>query len=242
MRSGNFDRSATGKAAAATIVAEAREDAERDGIAIRLPRGGQLPDRCIACNRPGVLLRRRIHQRVVFRPVWVGVLSIGMGLLAALTPISWLFLPVLSAAAAIGFVRTESRLLPIGLCGYHNWRRRLPLYVFLGFFVLLAVCGGIMSGALLARGMTELFFDIALAVGGLGVLVLLGCSILWVATGTPKLSIITVDRDYLWVGGAGAEFLGGLEPAQPRARPLMSNFAQNGPAKVPGAEHVNITA
>ena len=219
-----------------------REHAERDGHTIRLQRDKHLPERCIACNRPTILLRRKFHQRINYRPMWVGLASIALGIIAALSPLAWSFMPLLIVAASIGLFRSESLMLPVGLCGYHNWRRRLPIYVLLSFFVLAAMCGGIAGGAILARGMAPIFYDLAIAVGALGLFVVIGCSILWVATGTPKLSIITADNDFLWIGGAAPEFLASLDTALPRVRRQVTYSAQSAAEASPAAEHVNITA
>ena len=207
-------------------VAVVAEPAERDRTTIRLPRAAELPHRCIACNKPAALLRRKVHQRVVYRPMWVGLASIALGLVAALSWVSWMIFPALVLAATVGLFRTESMMIEIGLCSYHNWRRRLPMYVLLGFLVLLLCCAGIVGGAYFARGMLPILFDIAIAVGALGLLILVGCSILWVATGTPRLSIVHVDRHFTWIGGASPEFLSSLTPARPLARRVVRKLAK----------------
>lgn len=193
---------------------EGREDAERDGLLVRLPRDGAMPSRCIACNNPAT--HRPMRQRPVYRPAVIGIIAVVLALFGALSPNPMYMVPFLAIAAALGWFSRTRYQVPVGICGKHELRRKLPLHVILGLLAIWAVCGGIAGGALMAGQWKQSMHEIALSLGALSLFIVIGCAILWFATGVPRLSVTKADAQHLWLGGAGEPFLESLRQVRPR--------------------------
>ncbi|MEO7405076.1 MAG: hypothetical protein ABIU95_15540 [Burkholderiales bacterium] len=193
---------------------EVRDDAERDGLLVRLPRAGAMPSRCIACNNPAI--HRPMRQRPVYRPVVIGIAAVVLALFGALSPNPMYMVPFLAAAAALGWFSRTRYQVPVGICAKHELRRKLPLHVILGLLAVWAVCGGIAGGALMAGQWKQSMYEIALSLGVLSLFIVIGCAILWFATGVPRLSVTKTDPEHLWLGGAGEPFLESLRQVRPR--------------------------
>lgn len=172
-------------------VAELRIDSAehcwRDGRHIVLRRGGDLPHRCLRCNRPG--RPRPRGNTYSWHSPWYFVL---------------IPLNILVFAVVALLVRKTVKLHPV-LCDDHRRERRRDWMLFL---VLLA--GGLLAlaAALPARGAGGAPEMAALAMAPL----LLVLAIVLAAWKLGELTVTRIDQDWVRLRGAGQPFLDSLPP------------------------------
>lgn len=171
---------------AAELRVASPEQCWRDGRHIVLRRGGDLPERCLRCNRPG--LPRLRGSTYSWLSPWYFVLI----------PLNILVFVLVAL-----LVRKTVRLHPV-LCSAHRRERRRDWMLFLVLMV-----GGFLAlaGALSARG-TGAPEVAALALAPL----LLALAIVLAARKLGELTVTRLDQDWVRLRGAGQPFLDSLPP------------------------------
>ena len=219
-------------AAPEPVPATPQGDLERDGPYLRLPRGGDFPDRCVACNAPA---EGRLRRASVVKTRLGGITSssvislvVGAALLEAL-------LPFLSLAAAIGVATRERVTLALPVCGRHRYSSIVPTVL---VWIYAAVLVFLIGGAAVAA-----WYDVArwlvtgaqwTALGALPWAAL--CFGLRAWLGVKPLTVEAADANYLWLSGADKAFVKSIYRVNSPRRQQLNAAGTRRPA------HVDITA
>lgn len=145
-----------------------------------------MPDRCVRCNAPanGYRLKRQLywHSPVYYLLLLLGIPACLLGLLA------YVIVTII--------VRKRARIF-IGLCETHRAQRK---WTIIGCWLAVAVgLGMIILGIALEKGYPAVS-GIFLTLGGT----------LWGLYKGPVVTAAKIDKDFVWVRGAGKAFLADL--------------------------------
>jgi len=153
-------------------------------------RQAQLPPNCIICGAPGD--RQLMKRKLTWHPWWVYLVILAN-----------LIIYIIVAA-----IISSRATIYVGVCARHRARRRLHMMIawllFIGSIVALITAanlgGGRRNGDLMA----------ALIIGGI---VMLLASLIWaVVISTMIVSPKKIDAQYVWLKGAGPEYLAQFPP------------------------------